>query len=143
VLDGQVRFAALGGEVPADNGFAKLFAPTTDPNLKVMAYRVTFRHDGAMYCLDGVKHVRRRSVLHAWRDTTTLFCRLYDGTGTTGRILGAGTLHLTPLAFARQLGTFRTTHTRGIGRRVSTLARFLGFFTAQTIDTYFRRARVR
>jgi hypothetical protein len=140
-LDGHIEFAPLGGPFPADTGVVKLFAPTDDPNLKLMVYRMTFRLNGAAYCLDGAKHVRRQPVLHAWRDTTTLYCRLYQNEEPRGTVIGAGTLYLTPLALARQLTTFRTIGSPSIGAAISTLARFGRFFAGEVIDTYLRRRR--
>lgn len=141
VLDAHVRFAPLGQELEAPGGCVKLFAPTADPDLKLMVYRVTFTHAGRPYCLDGAKHVRRRAVWHSWTDTTTLFCRLHEGSDASGPIVGAGTLRLTPVALLRQLTTFRTTNAPSVGRRLGVLARFFRFFAGETIDTYLFRRR--
>lgn len=135
-LDGRVSFPPIGDGLAAPGGCVKLFTPTTDPDLKLMVYRVTFRHAGRTYCLDGAKHVRRRWVWHAWTDTTTLFCRLHEGPDPSGPVIGAGILRLTPLAFLRQLTTFRTINAPSLGRRLGALARFFRFFAAETIDTY-------
>lgn len=135
-LDARVSFAPIGEGLAAPGGVVKLFAPTPDPDLKLMVYRVTFTHAGRTYCLDGAKHVRRRRLWHSWTDTTTLFCRLHEGRDPSGPIVGAGTLRLTPLAFLRQLTTFRPLHARSLGARIGALVRFLRFFAGETIDTY-------
>jgi hypothetical protein len=141
VLAGHLDFDPFGGLRPAESGIVQLFAPTGDVNLKLMVYRMTFSHAGSIWCLDGQKHVRRHSVLHAWRDTTTLYCRLYKGTQPGGPVLGAGTLHLTALAFARQLTTFRTTGTAGLFQPLTTMAGFGRFFARELIDSYDRNRK--
>lgn len=140
-LTGRITFAPVGAEEAAAEGTFMLFAPTADPDLKQMIYRATFRVNGVAYCLDGAKHVRRRSVVRAWRDTTTLSCRLHEGVDTTGRVVAAGVLRLGPLAFARQLASFRTPGAAGPLHAVKTLAAFLAFFSGEVVDSYLLRRR--
>jgi hypothetical protein len=144
-LAGSITFPALGVHDAPSHGVFQLFAPSSDPDLKLMVYRVTFRAEGREYCLDGSKHVRRRSVLHAWTDTTTLFCRLHEGADTTGPVTAAGVLRLAPLAFARQLASFRTPGARGASDALGALAAFFAFFSGQVVDAYLvpTRSRVR
>jgi cholesterol oxidase len=106
-----------------------------------MVYRAIFEHAGAAYCLDGAKHVRRRSVLHSWTDTTTLHCRLHAGTDTSAPIVAAGILRLRALDFARQLFSFRTVKSPTFAAKAAALATFFTFFARELLDTYFRRAR--
>ena len=142
-LHGTVTFAPIGADRAAAEGRFRLFAPAADPNLKLMAYRVSFRARDAHYCLDGAKHVGRHSVLGAWADTTTLWCRLHAGGDTTGPVTAAGVLHLTPLAFARQLASFRTPGAARVGGSVRALAGFFSFFSRELLDTYVVRRRGR
>lgn len=134
-LRGTVTFPTIGADAAAASGRFRLFAPSPDPDLKLMIYRVTFAANGMQYCLDGAKHVRRHSVLRAWRDTTTLPCRLHAGIDTTADVVGAGVLRLSPIAFARQLASFRTPAAHGFGS-VAALARFLAFFSTELLDSY-------
>jgi hypothetical protein len=140
-LTGSVTFPPIGAEQAPCDGVFKLFTPSGDPAMKLMVYRATFRVGDVEYCLDGAKHVRRRSVMRAWSDTTTLHCRLHEGADATGRVIAAGVLHLGPLAFARQLGSFRTPNATGLSGRVRALAGFLSFFSGEVIDTYVVRRR--
>ncbi len=142
-LTGRVTFPPVGAEEAAAEGVFMLFTPTADPDLKQMIYRATFRVNGVDYCLDGAKHVRRRSVVRAWPDTTTLSCRLHEGVDATGRVVAAGVLHLGPLAFARQLASFRTPGAAGPLHAVKTLAAFLAFFSSEIVDSYLLRRRRR
>jgi hypothetical protein len=134
-LHGTVTFSPIGADATPALGLFRLFAPSTDSDLKLMIYRVTFEARGSQYCLDGAKHVRRRSVLRAWGDTTTLSCRLHEGPDTTAAVAGAGILRLTPMAFARQLASFRTPGAHGVGS-VMVVARFLAFFSGELLDSY-------
>jgi hypothetical protein len=141
-LTGAVTYRPISvARLPA-SGVFKLFTPTPDPNLKLMVYRVTFEHDGRRYCLDGAKHVRRRAVWHAWRDTTTLYCRLHAGDDPQAPVIAAGVLRLGVLAFGRQLLSFRPVNAPALTHRARSFAGFLGFFSAQLLDTYFTRQRV-
>jgi cholesterol oxidase len=134
-LTGTVTVPPVGADASAASGAFRLFASSPDPDLKLMIYRVTFAANGTQYCLDGAKHVRRHSVLRAWRDTTTLSCRLHAGVDPAADVVGAGILRLSPLAFARQLASFRTPAAHGFGS-VAALARFLAFFSTELIDSY-------
>lgn len=137
-LSGTVTFPAVGAEATACQGTFALFVPGQEPGLKRMTYRAAFRAAGASYCLDGEKFVGRQSLLGAWTDTTTLHCRLHRGEDVTGPVVAAGVLHLGPLAFLRQLASFRTPGTVGLAR-LKALAGFLIFFSGELIDTYILR----
>jgi hypothetical protein len=137
-LSGTVTFPAIGAREVALSGAFNLFMPSSDRDLKLMSYRATFRVAGAEYCLDGAKQVRRHSVLRAWTDTTTLYCRLHEGADTSGRVTAAGVLRLRPLAFARQLTSFRTPSASGVTDTVRALSGFFSFFAGEVIDSYLR-----
>jgi hypothetical protein len=137
-LEGTVTFGPLGTDLRASAGLFQLFAPTDDPSLKLMNYRVTFEHDGRRFCLDGSKQVRRGSPLGGWTATTTLLCRLYSGNEPAGPVIGAGVLRLSPAQFAGQLLSFRAVNGRAIGSKTRALAGFFTFFARELIDTYVR-----
>ena len=135
-LDGTVSFQPLGSDMPADSGRFRLFTKTADPELKLMEYLVTFRHEGDAYCLSGAKEVRRGSPLRGWTDTTTLPCRLHAGTDPAGRVVGAGVLRISPLGFARQLLSFRTVNGSAPGAKARALGGFFRFFAGELLDSY-------
>lgn len=135
-LTGRVSFPPLGTGIPAMNGEFKLFVPTPDPACKAMMYSLGFRHHGRDYCLRGSKYVLKRSVVYSWRDTTTLFCRLHDGTTREAPVIGAGVLHLKAVEFVNQLMSFRTLNTASVREKVGVLARFSTFFARELWGTY-------
>ncbi len=140
-LGGAVTFAPLGASMPVTSGYVRLFVASSDPDLKVMMYHVTFAGPGGDHCFDGQKLVRRHSMLHGWTDTTTLFGRLYSGPDAAGTPVGAGVLRLTPSSFARQLLSFRTLDAPTVVDRTRALGGFFRFFAGELIDSYLWRAR--
>jgi len=135
-LDGSVTFPALGTELPLQAGRFHLFAPTLDPNLKLMVYRGRIVSGGRPYTLHGEKHVRRGSMLRGWPDTTTLRCRLHAGDDTDAPVAGAGILRISMGGFARQLLSFRTVNGSSARARTGAMLGFLSFFTRELLDSY-------
>jgi choline dehydrogenase-like flavoprotein len=140
-LTGSVTFPPIGAERARCEGTFQLFVPAPDPGRKLMVYRAAFRAAGVQYFLDGAKHVGRHSVLRAWGDTTTLYCRLHEGTDPSGPVVAAGVLRLGAFAFSRQLVSFRTPGARGLAGSLRALSGFLAFFSSELIDTYVLRRR--
>lgn len=135
-LTGSVSVDPLGGGLPSDSGFFKLFTPTSDPAVKLMQYRMAFRVGSAAYCLHGVKEIRRGSPLRGWKDTTTLRCRLHSGADDSGEVVGAGVLRLGILSFAQQLLSFRAINAHRPGDGPRAFGGFLRFFAGELIESY-------
>ena len=135
-LDGSVTFPGLGTALPLQDGRFNLFAPSPDPDLKLMVYRGTVVSAGRLYTFHGEKHVRRGSMLRGWPDTTTLRCRLHAGSDTEGAVAGAGILRISVGGFARQLLSFRTVNGSSARARTGAMFGFLSFFTRELLDSY-------
>ena len=135
-LEGSVTFPRLGTALPLQGGRFNLFAPSGDPNLKLMVYRGTVVSGGRLYTLHGEKHVRRGSMLRGWPDTTTLRCRLHEGGDAEGPVAGAGILRIGIGGFARQLLSFRTVNGSSTRARTGAMLGFLSFFTRELLDSY-------
>jgi hypothetical protein len=135
-LSGALEFSSWAKKVEADQGAFSLFVRSTD-TAKSMIYSMGFRAQGKEFYLQGTKHVARRSLFHSWKDTTTLFCRLHEGSDDQGPIIGAGVLHLSCLQFVRQLSSFRTLNTVSFSERAKALGGFGTFFARELLDTYF------
>lgn len=135
-LGGTVHFAPAGDRVRADHGFFQLFVPTPDPRTKLMVYALCFQTQGIRYRLHGRKQVLHRSVLHSWKETTTLYCHLHQGQDERSPVVGAGVLHLTFAQFARQLLSFRTVNANSFSEKVRALTGFGNFFGRELIDSY-------
>jgi hypothetical protein len=135
-LTGDVTYPPLGRALPVTVGRFRLFAPSSEPDLKLMVYVVSFAAGPDVYTLHGEKHVRRGSLLRGWPDTTTLHCRLYAGPEGAGPVCGAGILRITVAGFARQLLSFRPVNGSGVPPRARAMARFFTFFTRELLDSY-------
>jgi hypothetical protein len=73
---------------------------------KIMEYRLGFDHGGTAYYLVGKKHVHDVPA-STWKDTTTLFTVVREGSDEAARSSGAGVLSLGVEALARMMSTMR------------------------------------
>lgn len=135
ILTGSVCFAPLG-DLEIHSGEIRLFHRTENPGLKLMQYRVALRQGTREYYLTGQKEIRKRRLLHSWGETTTLLCRLYEGSGVDGVAIGAGVLHLTLWEFLKQLSTFQVTNVASATAKAGALLSFGRFFAAELLDSY-------
>jgi hypothetical protein len=138
-LDGYVTFDPLGRALPGRGGTVKLFARGSLEAPKVMVYELPLATASGPFYLAGHKRVGLRTILHSWAETTTLYCRLHEGTNAGGPVAGAGILLLTPWAFVRQLTSFRTLCPEpSATARVAPLWRFGRYFAGELWSTYVR-----
>lgn len=134
-IAGEVECEALGGRLPIERGVFNLLVGgdgTDGAGPKRMLYRI-FVRDGVGHpvTLVGEKRVGPPG-LRVWSDTTTLFTRLLRGHVERGgdaaaEVVAAGVVRLRPLAFLRQLATFRAGG-RSTAARVGAIARFDALF---------------
>jgi predicted acylesterase/phospholipase RssA len=140
---GWVDAPALGGRLPVEQGRFNLFVDVDGPRRKEMRYRLFFRDAaGHKLTLAGVKHVRDDPGADLWADTTTLYARLLEGHAAEGDdapVVGAGILRISPLAFARQLTTFRGSGPAPFGGLRAVL-RFGWAFAGDLVTAYGGRA---
>ena len=109
VTEGFVRCDAFGGELRVRAGTFRAFVPAGQAEPRD-ALHLRMRYDleldgpgGRTYALEGFKLVENDPGYDSWSDTTTLFVRIRDG----DEQLAIGVLQISPLAFMRQLTTFR------------------------------------
>jgi len=136
---GWIESEALGGRLPVEHGVFNLFVDT-EPGVKHMLYRL-FLRDGVGHplTLSGYKLVRDDAGFDVWRDTTTLFTRVYRGhvsadEETDAELVASGVLRIRMRDFARQLTTFRggPGPVAGLGA----IARFGIIFMRQLFEAY-------
>lgn len=135
-ISGQVSFAPLGENIPAETGVFRLFAPTEDPRMKYMVYELGFKQGGNSYYMAGRKEVRDDPGLDLWKDTTTLFTKLHEGGDTTGSVIGAGILSLGLEDLARLVSTMRATGADSIEESSKAVLEFGRFFMGKLWDSY-------
>jgi hypothetical protein len=137
VTGGYLRCDALGGELVVRGGTFQAFVPAgrTEPR---DALHLRMRYDleldrpaGRRYVLHGFKLVENDPGYDSWSDTTTLFIRLLSD----DEQLAVGVLQISPLAFMRELLSFRG---RGPTRRArwAAVARYQRYFLMSVARTY-------
>lgn len=135
-LIGHIDFPPLGTGIPAGEGVFRLFSPADDPRTKRMVYELPFEHQGQSYYLAGYKEVRDDPGFDLWKDTTTLFTRLHQGSDTTGRVVGAGILSLGVADFTKVLAGMRAIDVDSAAEGARVLAKFGQFFAGQLWKSY-------
>ncbi len=140
-LQGTIDFTPLGDQISAPRGRFALFAPTEDPDLKLMIYELGFEHEGREYYMAGKKEVRRASIFAMWRATTTLYTQLHQGADKAAPVIGAGVLRLGVPQLAGLVATLHATNAANWRGDVAARMRFARFFAAELWDTYVRPGR--
>jgi cholesterol oxidase len=123
-IAGTVDYALFGDGIRVTHGIFNLFSPG-GPGEKIMEYRVGFEHDGDPYYLVGKKHVHDDPGFDVWKDTTTLFTVVHEGSDERGQVAGAGVLTLGVEALTRMMSTMRP-HGGGVEPLVKFGRVFLG-----------------
>ena len=129
-ITGSVEYEPFGGTLPVTSGIFNLFSPG-EPNERLMQYRLAFEHDGKPYFLDGRKHVHDDPGFDVWKDTTTLYTVLHEGSDDSGPVVGAGILGLGVEALTRMMSTMRST-----GGGLEPLVKFGKVFLGSLWETY-------
>lgn len=145
---GWVRCEALGGEQEVERGRFNLFVEGERPEERRMLYRLHFSDGvGTPLTLVGHKVIADDPGFDMWPDTTTLFTRLLKGhtepaEDEGAELIASGVLRISPLAFARQLTTFRAAGA-GAGGNLNALARFNALFLGELWRIYGKLPRGR
>ena len=131
-LTAEVDLDPLGRNVPALGGTFRLFAPAGRPNARIIRYELAFRHDGEAYRLVGEKEIANDPGFDLWRDTTTLFVRVYRGDA----VAGAGIATLGVAEVMRMVASMHVTNAESTGERIRALAEFGRFFLGELWERY-------
>lgn len=135
-LIGRIDFPPFGMGIPTGEGVFRLFSPDEDPRTKLMVYELPFTHDGKSYYLAGRKEVRDDPGFDLWKDTTTLFTRLHEGTDAAGPVVGAGVLSLGVADFTKVLAGMRAIDVDSAAEGARVLGRFGQFFAGELWKSY-------
>ena len=139
-IQGFVRYDALGGTFQVQKGDFLCLVEDAN-NSRKMYYRLFFSDgNGAPYTLSGVKNVRHDGLENIWRDTTTLFVKLFRNhidaaQESQAKPSAAGVAHLGPLDFVQQMTTFRA-EGGTFPEKVEALGKFGRFFLGALWDVY-------
>src|SRR5262249_15458590 len=135
-LTGTLDFPPFGQGIPAKAGVFNLFSPGGQPGLKLMVYEMGFEHGGQNYYLAGREEIRDDPRLDVWKDTTTLYTRLHDGTDANAPVVGAGILSLGVGDLLKMLTTMQATGPEGLADKADALSKFGAFFLGELWSTY-------
>lgn len=141
-LTGTLDFTPFGDGLASTSGIFNLFSPTDDPKLKLMVYEMGFQHEGKSYYLAGQKNVRQDPLFDLWRDTTTLYSKLHEGTDKSGPVVGAGILTLGIKQLIQLLSTMQAPGAETFTEKSEAMAKFGRFFLGELWDTYVRHLRI-
>jgi len=141
---GYIECDKLGGRLPVERGWFNLFTDDADPARKRMLYRLFFTDgQGRPLTLSGFKDIKDDPGFDVWRDTTTLFTKIYEGhivdigSELQAKVVGAGIIHIHFFDFLKQLTTFRT-EGPSITDRAAAMGRFGRLFFGKLFDVYAR-----
>ena len=137
-LTGEIDFAPLGLGLPAKTGIFNLFSPSGDSHTKYMVYELGFSAGGSDYYLAGKKLVKDDPLAEMWSETTSLFTVLHEGPDSTGRVVGAGILHLSLLGLLRMIPTMTVLNAASLSEKTTALGKFGRFFAGQLYDSYVK-----
>jgi hypothetical protein len=135
-LYGHFSFPPWGENLPAERGVFNLFRTAGDTGAKLMVYELGFEHDGRHYYLAGRKEIRSGYALELWMETTTLYTQLHEGPDKTGRVVGAGILHIGVSEIAKLISSMHVTHAESAKAGAETLADFGRFFLGDLWETH-------
>lgn len=131
-LIGTIDFPPFGTGVKAPTGIFQLFSPGPGEKSRRMVYQLGFSTGGKSYYLAGEKRVHNDAGFDLWKDTTTLYTLLYEGTNTSGKVVGGGILTLGVPQLLALLSTFKTIN----GGNLATINAFGRFFAGELWDVY-------
>jgi cholesterol oxidase len=142
---GWIESDALGGRLPVDRGIFNLFV-THGPRGRRMLYRLFFEDAvGHPLTLSGFKEISGGTAADVWPETSTLYVRVLQGhvegaDEQAATVVGSGILRIPPLAFLRQLTTFRV-QGPDLSGRARALVDFVRLFAGQLVALFLLPSR--
>ena len=121
-----------------------MFVDEGDPSRKKVNYRVFFDDtQGNTLTLSGFKNLHDDPDMDFLGDITMVFTKIYRGTvlsdeEETAEVVAVAILHVSLVAFLKQLATFRVEGPT-FADRTSALTRFGAFYFGRLWDVYARR----
>ena len=121
------------------DGRFNLFIPDeANPDQKFMDYQMNLRTtEGKTYFFRGFKQVYDDPGPDMWKDLTTLFVTIHDGSDLAAPVLGKGILKIEITDFAEQLTTMKALNANGVLNQSRALQAFGKLFAGDVWETYF------
>lgn len=136
---GTVTAPGLSGKpLSVEGGDFSLFVEDREHvETRLMRYRMKMTsEENKTYFMDGKKIIRDGSGFDVWKDTTTLYINVYDGSDEKSELLGPGILTISAGDFARQLTTLKVLNASTELDRLRAVASFGEFFGGILFQTY-------
>ncbi|MBK8397675.1 MAG: alpha/beta fold hydrolase [Leptospiraceae bacterium] len=116
IAEGYVECPKWGGKLTVEKGVFNCFVDVDAPikNTKNMFYRLFFKdNNGKPLTMSGHKVVKDDSGIDIWKDTTTLYTRIYEGhieekAEKTAKLVATGILEIYIKDFAKQMTTIKS-----------------------------------
>ena len=141
-IAGSIDFTPFGeGLHGTGPGAFNLFYPKSS-KLKHMVYELPIEHDGKTYYVAGKKEVSDSGGIDLWRDTTTLFTQMHEGSDTSGPVVGAGILRIGVRGLIDLTASLQVTGTESRTAQAKTVADFGRFFLGELWDTYVKHTKL-
>ena len=141
-LRGRFYCSSIGGDrgMAIKKGRFNLFDIDPASGHRRMRYAFNFKGpDGAPFFFSGFKDIFNDRAVDMVEDMTTLFVRIHRGRDETGGLYGSGVMYFRVTDMAsiyRMLSTAEVTGASNTLEKYAAIARFAGFFTAETLRTY-------
>ncbi|HIK03885.1 MAG TPA: patatin-like phospholipase family protein [Trichormus sp. M33_DOE_039] len=133
---GNISFADFGEHIPLKRGVFNLFAHDHNPEYKYITYELAFEHGNQDYYLVGKKELHDDPGFDLWKDMTSIYVYLHQGTDSNSPIIGAGTLTLDVGDVAKCISGWRITNAKSLAEKATLLAEFGRFFWGNIWETY-------
>ncbi|HHT9118224.1 MAG TPA: DUF362 domain-containing protein [Candidatus Hypogeohydataceae bacterium YC38] len=141
-LRGKFYCKSLGSDkaMTIKKGRFNLFDIDPETGHRNMHYVFNFdTPDGRQYYFYGFKDMYKDELFDLVGDITTLFVKIYEGKDGTGKLYGSGVMYFRikdPASIIKMLKSSKVIGASNLVEEYATLARFAGFFMAETLKIY-------
>jgi len=141
-LRGKFYCTSIGAEkgMVIKSGSFNLFSLDPRTGHRRMLYSFNFTSPGGVtYTLSGYKDIFHDNDADLFDDMTTLFVRIYEGKGESGKIYASGVMYFRikdMASIVKMLGSAEVTVAANIFEKYKALTRFTGFFLQGIAATY-------
>ncbi|MEH1938112.1 MAG: patatin-like phospholipase family protein [Nostoc sp.] len=135
-VTGCISFPAFGENIPIKSSVFNLFASTNNSQYKYIVYELAFEHSSQDYYLVGNKELHDDLGFDMWKDITTVYVCLYQGTDRQSPIIGSGILTLDVGEIGKLVSGLQITNVKSLTEKATLLAEFGRFFWGNIWETY-------
>ncbi|HEY6083734.1 MAG TPA: GMC family oxidoreductase, partial [Chitinophagaceae bacterium] len=141
MIEGVVNAPALSSKpMTVSNGLFNLFVDEAAAvPTKLMKYRMNIHsEEGRNYYFYGYKLIRDDKGFDIWKDTSTLYITVHEGSEETTPVLGKGILVIETADFARQLTTMKVLNASSKMEELKVMTAFGKYFSGSLYEIYIK-----